>query len=307
MFGLGESCVGKFPFGCSRGRQGLVPRMVVRAWRWHVWQIRTWAKSLLPRWPGLSLKEKEKKKNLDGKKNEITVCQREIDRSGREGGRFLLYFCLLVSKQASAQARESKSEKLSSATSQVTCLLTGRDLHSWLWQFLPSLPGRAAQGSELRSCVKSQSLSHVLRKAISGVMGATGFEMTSSLWRGGSEPSISCWDRIWVAQSRCDPQLPTCRGPPWENIHLRISTNYLHVLHLQMGLIFFWDLRCCHSMGRRGLCWAGMAPLSQQAPAIISVFFIDRPQNTLQKKYHSLPDKEVGAGKVLCLGHQADQ
>lgn len=42
-------------------------------------------------------------------------------------------------------------------------------------------------------------------------------------------------------------------------------------------------------------------------PAVISVFFIDRPQNTLQKKYHCLPDKEAGAGKVLCLGHQADQ
>lgn len=147
----------------------------------------------------------------------------------------------------------------------------------------------------------------VLTKAVSGAMGATGFEMTSSLWRGGSEASILCWGRIWVAQSRCDPQLPTCQGPPWENIHLQSFTNYLHVLHLQMGLIFFWDLRCCHSIGRRGLCWAGMAPLSQQAPAAISVFFIDRPQNTLQKKYHSLPDKEAGAGKMLCLGHRADQ
>lgn len=44
--------------------------------------------------------KREIKKILDGKKNEITVCQREIDRSGREGGRFLLCFCLLVSKQA---------------------------------------------------------------------------------------------------------------------------------------------------------------------------------------------------------------
>lgn len=144
----------------------------------------------------------------------------------------------------------------------------------------------------------------VLVKVVSGVMSATGFEKASSLWRGGPEPSIFCWGRFWVAQSRCDPQLPTCQGPPLESIHLQISPSYLHVLHLQ---IFFWDLKCYHSMGRRGLCWAGMVPFSQQAPAVISVFFIDRPQNTLQKKYHSLPDKEAGAGKVLCLGHQADQ
>lgn len=36
--------------------------------------------------------KREIKKILGGKKNEITVCQREIDRSGREGGRFLLCF-----------------------------------------------------------------------------------------------------------------------------------------------------------------------------------------------------------------------
>lgn len=35
-------------------------------------------------------KKKEKKKILDGKKNEITVCQREIDRSGREGDFFFV-------------------------------------------------------------------------------------------------------------------------------------------------------------------------------------------------------------------------
>ena len=74
-----------------------------------------------------------------------------------------------------------------------------------------------------------------------------------------------------------------------------------------MDLIFIWDPRCYHSAERRGLYSAGRSPLSQQPLAVISVFFIDRPQNTLQKKYQSLPDKEAEAGKVLCLGHQADQ
>lgn len=54
------------------------------------------------------------KKILDGKKNEITVCQREIDRSGREAGRFLLFFFyLLVSKQAFCPGQDRKSENLS--------------------------------------------------------------------------------------------------------------------------------------------------------------------------------------------------
>jgi len=58
---------------------------------------------------------------------------------------------------------------------------------------------------------------------------------------------------------------------------------------------------------RRGLYSAGRLTVSQQHLAVISVVFIDRPQNTLQKKYQSLPDKEAVAGKVLCLGHQAGQ
>lgn len=63
------------------------------------------AERLLPRWLVLSLKE-EKKKILDGKKNEITVCQREIDRCGRQGDFFLLFaFCSL--KRHSEQAGES--------------------------------------------------------------------------------------------------------------------------------------------------------------------------------------------------------
>lgn len=60
-----------------------------------------------------------------------------------------------------------------------------------------------------------------------------------------------------------------------------------------------------HGRERIVLSWDGTS--FPATPAVISVFFIDRPQNTLQKKYHSLPDKEAGAGKVLCLGHQADQ
>lgn len=285
MFGLGESCVGKFPFGCSWGRRGLVPRMVVRARQWPVWQIRTWAKSLLPRWPGLSLKEKEKK-ILDGKKNEITVCQREIDRSGREGGRFLLCFCLLVSKQAfcPGQGKQKWKTLISHLSSTLFALWEGPSLVALAISSFLARQGCAGMRTA-QLCEKLvPAPCPVLVKAASGVK-ATGFEMTSSLSRGGSELSISCWARTWVAQSRCDPQ--PCQAPPWENIHLQISTNYLHVLHLQMGLIFFWDLRCYHSMGGRGLCWAGMAPLSQQ-PQLLSVCFLLTGHKTLYKRNTTL-------------------
>lgn len=57
----------------------------------------------------------------------------------------------------------------------------------------------------------------------------------------GSEPILLCQGRTWVAQSRCDPQLRTCPGPPWKNRHLRIAANYPQVLHLHVGLIFIWD------------------------------------------------------------------
>lgn len=71
-----------------------------------------------------------------------------------------------------------------------------------------------------------------------------------------------------------------------------------------MDLIFICDPRRYCNTERRGLYSAGRSPLSQQPLAVISVFFIDRPQNTLQKKYQSLPDKKAEAGKVLCLGHR---
>lgn len=63
------------------------------------------AERLLPRWLVLSLKGK-KKKILDGKKNEITVCQREIDRCGRQGD-FCLRFAFCSPKRHCERAGES--------------------------------------------------------------------------------------------------------------------------------------------------------------------------------------------------------
>lgn len=73
-----------------------------------------------------------------------------------------------------------------------------------------------------------------------------------------------------------------------------------------MGLIFIWDPRFYCNMEGRGLYSARRSSLFQQPLAVISVFFIDMPQNPLQKNYQFLPDKEAEAGKALCVGHQAD-
>lgn len=111
-WGWGRVVLGSSPSAeVSWGRRGLVPRMVVRARWWRVWQIRTWAKSLLPRWLGLSLKEK-KKIILDGKKNEITVCQREIDRSGRDRSRFFFFFFGSSFKTGKAKGKNSHKQPL---------------------------------------------------------------------------------------------------------------------------------------------------------------------------------------------------
>lgn len=121
---------------------------------------------------------------------------------------------------------------------KVPCLLTGRDPHPWLWQFLPSLQSRLCRDKNGTAVWEASPCP--MPCPAEGCLRSCGCCWLCSLWREGSEPSISCWSRIWVAQSRYDPQLPTCQGPPWENIHyLQISTNYLLVLHLQMGLIFF--------------------------------------------------------------------
>lgn len=73
-----------------------------------------------------------------------------------------------------------------------------------------------------------------------------------------------------------------------------------------MGLIFIWDPRYYCSTEGRGLYLAGDHLFSSN-PWLLAVFFIDRPQNPLQKNYQSLPDKEAEAEKALCLGHQADK
>lgn len=106
-------------------------------------------------------KREKKKKNviLDGKKNEITVCQREIDRSGREGGRFLLFFCLLVSKQAfcPGQGKQKWKALISNLSSALCAHREGPLLMA------PAIPSfLARQGCLGVRTVKSWSLPCVL-------------------------------------------------------------------------------------------------------------------------------------------------
>lgn len=124
----------------------------------------------------------------------------------------------------------------------------------------------------------------VLVKAASGVK-ATGFEMISSLSRGGSELSISCWARTWVAQSRCDPSaLPSAtlgKHPFTDLYQLPARAASADGSDFLLGS----EMLPQHGRERIVLSWDGTS--FPATPAVISVFFIDRPQNTLQKKYHS--------------------
>lgn len=97
-------------------------------------------------------KRGEKKKSWMGRKiKSLFVKGKQI----WEGGRvfFLIFFYLLVSKQAFCLGQERKSEKSLINNLLSACLLTERDPCSWHWQVLPSLPSRAAQVGRLCTVV----------------------------------------------------------------------------------------------------------------------------------------------------------
>lgn len=193
-FGAGRVVLGSSALAeVSQRRQGLVPGTAVRVRWWCVWQIRTWAKCLLPRWLELTLKEGKKKKILDRKKNAITVCQREIDRSGREGGRFLLFFCLLVSKQAfcPGQGKQKWRTLMSNLSSAlfahrdrpslmalaVSSFLAGQIAQEWgLWKAGPYPMPCPREGAPVL-CMLWGHLNMLYDK---GLQISTGFKMTSS-------------------------------------------------------------------------------------------------------------------------------
>lgn len=122
-------------------------------------------------------KREKKKKILDGKKNEITVCQREIDISGREGGRFFFFFLpssfktVILPRPGKATVKNSHKRSLKCPV----CSQRGTLAHGAGNFFLPRQAGLLRDEDCAQRCEKPVTTPRpVPGKAGSGAVCATG-------------------------------------------------------------------------------------------------------------------------------------